>query len=153
MNTPASSWANSESAVTAPVSPRPTAGHDAPTELPPSRHARTQGVGAPAVAAHLGRLAELHEQIAVTYRELAEVADIQLAVLHGPRLVDDVTPPSTGRLPALIGTKAMAEMLGVDQRTVRRWNREGIIPSAIELSSVLRWRRSDIERWIEEQTA
>ena len=52
------------------------------------------------------------------------------------------------------GVCDLAELLCVDDRTVRRWRSEGKLPPAIELGgSVVRWRAEVVERWLREREA
>jgi excisionase family DNA binding protein len=53
----------------------------------------------------------------------------------------------------LLTARQVGELLQLDARTVRRRWREGSIPGAIQVGKSVRWRRRDIERWIEEQAA
>ena len=50
--------------------------------------------------------------------------------------------PATTR--RLLSVGDVAERLGVDPKTVRRWRQDGQLPPAIDLGSVLRWRPEDI---------
>jgi len=49
----------------------------------------------------------------------------------------------------LIGKKEVAELLGVSQRTVHQYLVSGYLPAAIRVRRFVRWRESDIEKWIE----
>jgi len=49
----------------------------------------------------------------------------------------------------LVGIKAVAELLGVCTRTVRRLCESGEFPQPVRLGRSLRWPLSDIERLIE----
>ena len=115
-----------------------------------SRDGATQA-SSNAVCAHLEHLAALHEELASTYRELGRDLDIQLAAFGESRLLEPV--PSNDEVPELLTTADVARILCASDKTVRTWHREGHIPKAIEVGGVLRWRRSDIESWLEEQSA
>lgn len=45
----------------------------------------------------------------------------------------------------LLTEREVAELLGVSPRTVRRWRRRGLLPSA-RIGGTVRVRRSDLER-------
>lgn len=51
--------------------------------------------------------------------------------------------------PALIDADEFARQIGVDVRTLRRMRHEGAVPEPIQLGNVLRWRRSDVERFLQ----
>ena len=53
----------------------------------------------------------------------------------------------------LLSARDLAKMLGVQERTIRRWRKQkGKLPQGIELGdSVIRWREQDIERWLVER--
>jgi excisionase family DNA binding protein len=48
----------------------------------------------------------------------------------------------------LLTIKDVAEILRVDTRTVRRYFSNGVIPPPIILGGSVRWRASDIQKWI-----
>ena len=52
----------------------------------------------------------------------------------------------------LIGASGLAELLCVDVRTLRRMRHENRAPKPLTRDP-LRWRRSDVDRWIEERAA
>lgn len=45
--------------------------------------------------------------------------------------------------------KGLAEYLGVDLGTVYNWNYRKVGPPAIKINGVVRYRRSDVEKWLE----
>lgn len=51
----------------------------------------------------------------------------------------------------LLDANDLAKILGADVRTVRRWVREGEAPPPIRIGGTLRWRKADVERWLEEK--
>ena len=53
----------------------------------------------------------------------------------------------------LMTTDEVASALNIHPRTARRLWRAGQLPAAIQVGTRIRWRRSDIERWLEEQRA
>jgi excisionase family DNA binding protein len=50
-----------------------------------------------------------------------------------------------------IGVEALAEELGVPRRTIYAWRCKGRGPRAATFGKHLRFRRSDVEAWIEGQ--
>ncbi len=55
--------------------------------------------------------------------------------------------------PALVASpylrvRDLAELLRVNERTVRRWRSEGVLPPAVEIAGVVRWRREAVEAWL-----
>lgn len=51
----------------------------------------------------------------------------------------------------LLTVKQVAEMLGVTTSTVWRWRDKMEIPQPIMVGATLRWRRSDLEKWLSEK--
>ena len=49
---------------------------------------------------------------------------------------------------ALLDVTDVAKMLACSKRHVRRMTDAGTMPSPVRLWSAIRWRRSDIERWL-----
>ncbi len=49
---------------------------------------------------------------------------------------------------ALLTVDDVAELLSVSPRTVRRMADSGAMPRPLKLASLVRWRRSDIDRWL-----
>lgn len=100
------------------------------------------------LTATLERVATLHTELATAYRELAvEIGDIQLADRAEPSLMCDVPTPG----PELMTVEDLGAKLRVSAKTVRRWRNEGRLPGALEIAGVLRWRRVDFEKWLEER--
>ena len=102
----------------------------------------------------LAHIAQLHAELALAYRELAETLPNRLDV--GPSLSPGV---GVGALPAtrsiacdFLTVRDVAERLQVDVKTVRRWRHEGKLPRAFSNGSIIRWQSEDIDAWIEEQT-
>lgn len=58
---------------------------------------------------------------------------------------------STGTHKArLLAAKELAELLSISIRSVWRFKAEEKIPKPLAISGCIRWRLSDVERWIEE---
>ncbi len=77
-------------------------------------------------------------------RELgaALVAELRaIAVAEAPPLAELLTVADVARL------------LRIEAKTVRRWRLEGLLPPALVLGGVVRWRRDDFEAWLESQVA
>lgn len=52
----------------------------------------------------------------------------------------------------MIGVAAVLAETGMSRRTIERWVRDGRFPRPYKLGgSTLRWRRADVEWWIEAQ--
>ena len=45
----------------------------------------------------------------------------------------------------------MAELLGVSKLTIWRWEKSAEIPKAIAIGGTVRWKRSDVEKWLAEK--
>jgi excisionase family DNA binding protein len=52
--------------------------------------------------------------------------------------------------PALLDVRAVARMLDCSWRHVYRMSDGGKMPQPIRLGTLVRWRKSDIERWLAE---
>lgn len=55
---------------------------------------------------------------------------------------------STTADPVLLNVDDVAALLSVSPRTVRRMADNGAMPRSLRLGSLIRWRRSDVDRWI-----
>jgi excisionase family DNA binding protein len=53
----------------------------------------------------------------------------------------------------LMTTNEVASALNINPRTVRRLWRAGTLPAAIQVGKSVRWRRDDIDRYIQEKRA
>src|SRR5262245_19983151 len=53
----------------------------------------------------------------------------------------------------LLTATRVAELLGIDVRTLRRMRHEGRAPKPVRGKGPLRWRRSDVEHWLQERAA
>lgn len=51
----------------------------------------------------------------------------------------------------LIGDEVVATLCGVSARTIRRWADTGLLPPPVRVPGVRRWRRADIEAWVEQR--
>jgi|WetSurMetagenome_2_1015567.scaffolds.fasta_scaffold1397391_1 hypothetical protein len=45
----------------------------------------------------------------------------------------------------------LAAILQVDERTIRTWRHEGLLPEPFIVGRVLRWRTCDIQKWLATQ--
>jgi len=67
-----------------------------------------------------------------------------------PRSKQSPADVDVGPMPRqLLTQREFAALLQVDERTVRTWRHEGLVPKPVQLGRVLRWRRRDVEQWIE----
>ena len=49
----------------------------------------------------------------------------------------------------LITAKTLAKMLSTSVRSIWRYRSSGRLPETVKIAGAIRWRRSDIEKWIE----
>lgn len=54
----------------------------------------------------------------------------------------------TDTSPELLTVDAVAALLSVSTRTVRRMADSGQMPRPVRLASLIRWRRDDVEQWL-----
>jgi len=47
----------------------------------------------------------------------------------------------------------VAELIGVNARTIRRWRSEGILPPALEIEGIVRWDRRAVDAWLAARSA
>ena len=65
------------------------------------------------------------------------------------------SPDANGAAPAmtkrreLLSAKDIADRIGCDAKTIRRWRREGSLPNAIVIGGIVRWEAGDIEDWLQ----
>jgi excisionase family DNA binding protein len=52
----------------------------------------------------------------------------------------------------IFNVKEAAQLLGVTVSAIRRWLREGRAPASFRAGRLIRFRRSDIDVWIEQNT-
>ena len=52
----------------------------------------------------------------------------------------------------LIDTPALASELDTSEPTIISWRRQGVGPDFIRCGRLIRYRRSDVDRWLEENT-
>ncbi len=86
----------------------------------------------------LERIADLLDQAS---RELRAYSQSSLASLAKPEPLHGV---------AMLTPNELAKLIQVHTRTLRRMRHEGKIPEPVYLNSRPRWRRADIDRWLEE---
>lgn len=119
----------------------PTVAPSAPVAPLPGRSAAPLPSGSAVdVRVALARVADLHAQLAETYRRLSE---IPLPLGHERALMCDVEKPDT-----LLTVSDVALRLSLSERTVRRLRRKGDLPTGIEVAGTIRWRPEEIERWL-----
>ena len=151
-----------------PLRPSPLDCNGMASLRPASQHGPTRAVTsatASPFAPPLRRLADLAAEAAEILAGLATAAenlddsagngDIQLAGGGGSSLMDAVeatdVQPSPGTSIDLLSIADIARILGIGERSVRRWRSEGALPPAIEIGGLLRWRREVVEVWIAER--
>lgn len=103
----------------------------------------------PACGPHEGLIADALDRVATHLEEAAALLrkhQNQLAASPERALM---VPVQKRRL---LTVRDVADRLGIDQKTVRRWRQEGKLPPPIELGgSVLRWDPDRFDDWLEEQ--
>ena len=116
------------------------------------------------------RLAELYRALAEEHARLAAEGQVQLAVAGERALMSLVPATATGPLASasrdplpdapyprdfgrLLSVRDVADLLAVDERTIRRWRREGRLPNAVEVCGVIRWRPEVVDQWILDREA
>lgn len=52
----------------------------------------------------------------------------------------------------LLNTPALATELDASEPTIISWRRKGCGPDFIRVGRLIRYRRSDVDRWLQEQT-
>lgn len=52
----------------------------------------------------------------------------------------------------MLNAKALAKRLSVSERTIRRWHQEGRLPKAVRFGRTVRWRASEIDDWLTDNT-
>lgn len=107
------------------------------------------------VTARLTRLSALHAEMAEIYRDLAGMqldGSGRRLLMDGMEQsrVHDARAVEPGR-EALLSVRDVSARLQVDQKTVRRWRKEGKLPPAVTIAGVVRWRPEAIESWLEGQ--
>lgn len=104
------------------------------------------------IAAHLLNLSELAEQLAeVAGNHLAggRIQSVTVDVQGVAKLAPKEAP---GSAPAqLLSVAQVAHKLGVSEPTIRRWRRGRVLPPAVEVAGIVRWRAEAIEKWIAER--
>ena len=73
--------------------------------------------------------------------------------LLGDRPSTPSTPSEPERPERLLSVRDLADRLGVDPKTVRRWRRDRVLPEALEIAGVIRWRREVVDQWILDREA
>lgn len=59
------------------------------------------------------------------------------------------TPPDDVPPSALLDVRAVAAMLGCSPRHAYRLADAGRLPAPVKLGSLIRWRRAELEKWLE----
>jgi len=101
------------------------------------------------------RILDLASRLADISRELDQI--LQTAV-DAPLPVE-AGQASTPAMPTkpepslLLNQRELAELLGVNVRTLQRMRHAGELPPTVPVGRRLRWRRGDVETWLEERTS
>jgi DNA-binding transcriptional MerR regulator len=61
------------------------------------------------------------------------------------------TPQTTLEADPLLSQQRVAELLGVEIETLARWRRTGVGPQFYRIANRVRYRVSDLEKWIKQQ--
>lgn len=95
------------------------------------------------------RIASIAARLADLTRELNEILGTPLAA-PAPVEAGHVREMKPEPKP-LLSAKEVADLLDAHERSVRRWSLEGRIPKPVQLGRSVRWRRTELVRWLEEQ--
>lgn len=76
----------------------------------------------------------------------AKIIELLMAI-HEEQRRSNAMPPE------LLTPSEVAEFLGVDERTVRTWVHEKLVPAPITVGRVKRWRRAELLAWIQAKKA
>lgn len=76
----------------------------------------------------------------------AETAEL---VAQVARLADALERQGNAPPPELIDAAGVAAMLGIGERTARRLDVEGRLPCPIKLGGSVRWRLSELRKWLD----
>jgi predicted DNA-binding transcriptional regulator AlpA len=68
-------------------------------------------------------------------------------------LVEELTSAIGHSEVRLLDERRVAEVLGCNPRTVRRLERAGIIPPALRIGGMKRWRATEVETWLATSSA
>mgnify|MGYP006273288665 CR=1 FL=1 len=71
--------------------------------------------------------------------------------MNPTRPASDHLPSDPSAAEALLTPRDVADMLRVSVRTLYRWIDHGHVTPPLRLGRSLRWRRDDIDRWLEDQ--
>lgn len=114
----------------------------------------------PAVLARLAELASLRAAIAQEEAQmlsaLAGLGEMHLAGCAAQSVHATVQRKSTvhaSTAPELLDQQGVATLLTVCPRTVRRMELEGELPAPVLVGGLKRWRRADLDAWLERQHA
>lgn len=77
---------------------------------------------------------------------LRAIADLTAAVQD---LRNQLAQPATPDAHVLMDVHDLAALFHADERTVRRWVHEQVVPEPIKVGGTLRWRRRDVDAWLE----
>jgi len=59
------------------------------------------------------------------------------------------TKPARVDARRLLRVRDLAELLQVDERTIRRWRDEHRLPEPVVIAGVTRWRAEDVDAWVD----
>ena len=59
------------------------------------------------------------------------------------------TPTVHDTIPRLLSAKQLGHQLGVDVRTIRRYDAAGKLPRPIRFGGSVRWRQEEIDLWLD----
>ena len=87
---------------------------------------------------------------ALAHAALLAVQDLRLGLGDLGQSSPDVVMPNGSEL---LTAAQVAGLLGVGVRTLRRMRHAGRAPKPVRGSGPLRWRRADVEQWLQERAA
>lgn len=107
-----------------------------------------------ALAGHLEALAQAAQLVAQDLRSgLADLGDGMACVGRAGGGASGDPPVNSCSSSALLDARELSAQLGINLRTLRRWRHEGRAPKPLRGKGPLRWRRTDVERWLQERAS
>ena len=96
-------------------------------------------------------IADILELMSRRIRQAAEDGEDGIALLRD-QLADGLQPrrlttmPTNNESDALLTAQDLADYLGCNVRSLRRWRHMGLLPAPLLIGGVQRWRRADVDR-------
>ena len=100
------------------------------------------------------RILDLASRLADISRELDQILQTAVdapAPVEAGQTSPPVTTPTKPEPSLLLNQGELAVLLGVNVRTLQRMRHAGELPPTVPVGKRLRWRRGDVETWLEER--